>query len=89
MRNALVSGIGGLVIGHIGWLIAISLAINTTAIDRWVLVVAAGSLLIGGVSLALGWRRYREQSNVRAAFLLCLPIAPILLSLIVLGVTYL
>lgn len=78
-----------MVIGHIGWLIAISLAINTSTIDSWVLVVATASVVLGAASLAMGWRHYQQQAGVWAAFLLCLPILPILMSLVVLGVTYL
>jgi hypothetical protein len=50
------------------------------------------SLIVGAASALLGrraWRRKDRKSEIWAAFLLGLPISPVLLSLIVLGVTYL
>jgi predicted phage tail protein len=84
-----VAGIGGLVVGHILWLAGISLAVATSSIADWVLVVAAISFVLGGVAAWLGWRDYQRKSEVRAAFLLALPISPVLFSVAVLGVTYL
>ena len=89
MRAIWVAGIGGLVVGHILWLAGISIAIATRTVSSWVLVVAAVSMVLGAVAVAMGWRSYRHKSEVWAAFLLALPISPVLLSLIVLGVTYL
>jgi len=89
LRAIWVAGIGGLVVGHILWLAGISIAIATRTVSSWVLVVAAVSMVLGAVAVAMGWRSYRHKSEVWAAFLLALPISPVLLSLIVLGVTYL
>ena len=90
MRAAIwVAGIGGLVVGHILWLAGISLATATTTISTWVLVVAAASIVVGAVAAWFGWRAYRRKSEVSAAFLLTLPVSPVLLSVAVLGVTYL
>ena len=89
LRTTVVAGIGGLVIGHILWLIAISIAIATTSVSRWVLIVTSVFVAISVITLVQGWRMYRKQSDVWAAFLLCLPISPVLLSLSVLGITYL
>lgn len=50
------------------------------------------SLAVGALSGLLGWRAFRGKSltgEIWAAFLWGLPISPVLLSLIVLGVTYL
>lgn len=47
------------------------------------------SFLVGGGVGWLGWRSYQRKSEVWAAFLLALPVSPVLLSLIVLGITYL
>ena len=85
LRTTVVAGIGGLVIGHILWLIAISVAIATTSVSRWVLIVTSVFLAISVIMLTQGCRMYRRESNVWAAFLLCLPISPVLLSLSVLG----
>ncbi len=88
-RAIWVAGIGGLIIGHMLWLAGISVAIATRTVSDWVLVVAAASLVVGIVAGLLGWRAYRRRSEVWAAFLCALPISPVLLSLVVLGVTYL
>lgn len=88
-RAIWVAGIGGLVIGHILWLAGISFATATATVSTWVLVVAAVSIVVGGVAGWLGWRAYRGKSEVWAAFLFGLPISPVLLSLVVLGITYL
>jgi cytochrome bd-type quinol oxidase subunit 2 len=84
-----VAGIGGLVVGHILWLAGISIAIATRSVNSWVLVVAAISIVLGAVAAALGRRSYRQKSEIWAAFLWTLPVSPVLLSLCVLGVTYL
>ena len=90
MRAAIwVAGIGGLVVGHILWLAGISVAIATTTISSWVLVVAVTSFVVGAIAAVLGWRFYNRKSDVLAAFLFALPISPVLLSVAVLGVTYL
>jgi hypothetical protein len=88
LRAIWVAGIGGLVIGHILWLAGISLAIATQSVSSWVLVVAAVSFVSGAVAAYFGWRCYQRKSEIWAAFLWALPISPVLLSLTVLGVTY-
>jgi DNA segregation ATPase FtsK/SpoIIIE-like protein len=84
-----VAGIGGLVVGHILWLAGITAATSTATVSSWVLVVAATSFVLGGIVAALGWHAYRRKSDVWAAFLWGLPVAPVLFTLVVLGVTYL
>ena len=88
-RAIWVAGIGGLVVGHILWLAGISIAIATSSISTWALVVAAVSFVVGGVAAYVGWRCYQRKSEVWATFLWLLPVSPVLLSLTVLGVTYL
>jgi hypothetical protein len=88
-RAIWVAGIGGLVVGHILWLAGISIAIATRTVSSWVLVVAAVSFVAGAVAAYIGWRSYQRKSEIWAAFLLALPVSPVLLSLTVLGVTYL
>jgi hypothetical protein len=89
LRAIWVAGIGGLVVGHILWLAGISMAIATRSISSWVLLVAAVSFVVGGIAVYLGWRSYKRKSDIWAAFLWALPVSPVLLSLTVLGVTYL
>jgi uncharacterized membrane protein YGL010W len=89
LRENVVAGIGGLLIGHILWLIAISFAVATTTVNAWVLVISAVCLVVGAILGWLGWIYHRRKASAKAAFLWCLPIAPVLLTLCVLGVTYL
>ncbi|MGE2689310.1 hypothetical protein [Mycolicibacterium pulveris] len=89
MRAIWVAGIGGLVVGHILWLAGISLATASSTVSTWVLVVAAASFVLGAVCGVTGWQAYQRKAEVRAAFLCALPLSPVLLSLVVLGVTYL
>lgn len=88
-RAVIVAAIGGLVIGHILWLIAISLAINTSDVPFWVLIVSGVIIVLAAAVAALGWRAYRRKDQVWTAFLWSVPVAPVLLTLTVLGVTYL
>jgi hypothetical protein len=89
LRATIVAGIGGLVIGHILWLIAISLAIATTTVNSWVLVIGAAVVVVSAVAFLASWRLHRNKSYVGSTFLWCLPVSPIVFTLIVLGVTYL
>jgi MFS family permease len=89
LRATIVAGIGGLVIGHVLWLIAISLAIDTTSVSTWVLVVSAVCLVVAVIAGLLGRRFHERKAYAKAWFAWCLPMAPVLLSVIVLGVTYL
>jgi hypothetical protein len=89
LRAAVVAGIGGLIIGHILWLIAINFAVATTTVNAWVLVISAACLLLAVVFGLLGRRFHQRKASAKAAFLWCLPVAPVLLTVCVLGVTYL
>ena len=89
LRATVVAGVGGLIVGHILWLIAISLAISTTTVERWVLIAAAVIGVLSAAALVVGRRRYQQKSYVGAALLLCLPVSPVLFTLAVLGVMYL
>ena len=88
MRATLIAGLGGLIIGHMLWLTAISFATKSTTVNAWVLVIAAGSLAIAVAGGLLGRMFYGRKAFTKAAFLWCVPISPILFSLSVLAVTY-
>lgn len=88
MRATVVAGVGGLIIGHMLWLLAISFASATTTVNAWVIVIGACCALLGLAGGWLGRTYHRRKAFAKAAFLWCLPISPVLLSLIVLGVTY-
>jgi len=89
VRAQVVAAVGGLVIGHILWLLAITVAINTSDVSFWVLIVSAVIIAVAiGIGL-LGLRSYRRKDQVWTAFLWALPVAPVLMTVAVLGVTYL
>ncbi|TPG31532.1 hypothetical protein [Mycolicibacterium hodleri] len=89
MRATIVAGLGGVIIGHMLWLTAISLATKTTTVNAWVLVVAAAAFGLAVAGGLLGRMFYGRKALAKAAFLWCLPISPLLFSISVLAVTYL
>jgi hypothetical protein len=89
LRTTVVAGLAGLTIGHVVWLIAVSVALLTTTVNVWVLIIAAASGALAVVAGLLGWAYYRARATAKAVFLWCLPAAPVLLSVVVLGATYL
>ena len=88
MRATVVAGLGGLIVGHMLWLLAISLATKTTTVNEWVLVVAVGSLVLAVAAGLIGRIFYGRKAFGRAAFLWCLPVSPVVFSISVLAVTY-
>jgi hypothetical protein len=89
VRATIVAGLGGLIVGHMLWLLAISLATKTLTVNAWVLVVAAGSLLLAIAAGLIGRTYHGRRAFAKAAFLWCLPISPLVFSISVLAVTYL
>ncbi|MCI4673618.1 hypothetical protein [Candidatus Mycolicibacterium alkanivorans] len=87
--STIVAGIGGFVIGHILWLVGISIATSAYRVNFWVLILAVMIAVAAGAVGWLAWRMYQRKRLVWAAFLACLPISPVIFTLIVLGVTYL
>lgn len=89
VRSVIVAGIGGLLLGHILWLILISLATGSASVGTWVLVIAV--LVVVGAAAAgyQAWQRYQRKDLVWAAFLGALPVSPVIFTLIVLGQSYL
>jgi hypothetical protein len=88
VRATIVAGLGGLIIGHMLWLTAISLATKSTTVNAWVLVIAAASLCLAVAGGLLGRMFRRRKAFARAAFLWCVPVSPLLFSVSVLAVTY-
>jgi hypothetical protein len=88
VRATIVAGLGGLIVGHMLWLLAISLATKTLTVNAWVLVVAGGSLVLAVACWLIGRKFYGRKAFAKAAFLWCLPISPIVFSISVLAVTY-
>ncbi len=85
----MVAAIGGLVLGHIVWLLGISLATGSSSVNTAVLIVSAVLLIAAGYTAHRAWRSYQDGQLTRAAFLGGLVVSPVLFTVIVLGVTYL
>lgn len=74
------------------WLAGISVAVGSAERSTWVLIIAAISLVVGVGAGLLGWRQWKHQTpkgETWAVFLWALTVSPVLMSLTVLGVTYL
>lgn len=84
-----VAGIGGAIIGHIVWLIGISIARATPSPTPYVLLVSALFLIGAALVIQQARQRYQRKELVWAAFLAGLSVSPVLFTIVVLGVTYL
>lgn len=85
-----IAGVGGLILGHIVWLLGISLARSApSSVSTWVLGVCALFLLAAAAAFSQARHLYQRKEMVKAAFLAGLSVSPVLFTLIVLGVTYL
>jgi hypothetical protein len=89
MRTETVIGaIGGLLVGYVVWLAAITIGDDLTTVSKWSLavLVLSGALAIGGVigGLLMRWRRRYGWS----AFTFGLPVLPVALTLAVLANLY-
>lgn len=89
LRANIVAAVGGLVVGHILWLIAITLAMDMGEVSTWVLVVSGLVVLGGGAAVYFARKSQQRKNFVKSAFLWCLPVMPVLMTVCVLGVTYL
>ncbi|HUB57145.1 MAG TPA: hypothetical protein VMB04_18520 [Mycobacterium sp.] len=82
------TGIGGVIVGYLLWLVAISIGNAVTTVSLWSLVVLVVSALFALWAVLRG-RHYRRQRNYPlASFMFALPVLPVLLSLSVLFRTY-
>lgn len=89
VKSTIVAGVSGLVLGHVIWLLGISLARRSSNSGALVMVVA-GLVLFAAVGLGyLAWQRYQRKEFQWAAFLGALPVLPMIFTTIALGVTYL
>jgi len=89
MRPLVIAGVGGAILGHILWLAGISLATRSSSVSTMVLVVSAIFVFASAAAGYLAWQKYQRGQLVWATFLACLPVSPIIFTVIVLGVTYL
>jgi heme O synthase-like polyprenyltransferase len=82
------TGIGGVIVGYLLWLVAISIGAAVSTVGVWCLVVLIVSAVFALWAVLRG-RRYRRQRNYPlASFMFALPVLPVLLSLSVLFRTY-
>ena len=65
LRPTLIAGIGGLVVGHILWLIGISIATAGEDVSFWVLILSAVIVAIATVVGYLAWRNYKREHGLR------------------------
>ncbi|WP_421842388.1 hypothetical protein [Mycobacterium sp.] len=88
INEIVVGGVGGVAVGYVWWLVAISIGDGLTTVSRWSLMV----LLLSGalaVCAAVGVVWLRRRGNYSwAAFALGLPILPVALTLAVLADIY-
>ncbi len=89
MRSVVVAAIGGLLLGHILWLLGITLATDSGSRSTIVLMLSVIFLAAAGYAIYRAWQYYQRQQWTPAAFLGGLSVSPVILTLVVLGVTYL
>jgi len=86
--DTVVSAIGGVVVGYVLWLIAISIGDDVTTVSQWSLLVFLGSIVLAVCAGVWGRRMWRRGKYLGAAFAFGLPILPVVLTLAVLTNIY-
>jgi peptidoglycan/LPS O-acetylase OafA/YrhL len=86
--DTVVGAIGGVAIGYVLWLAAISIGDNATA-GQWGPLVLLVSIVLGICAGVWGWRLRGRGKQLWAAFAFGLPILPVVLTLAVLADVYL
>ncbi|BAX90846.1 hypothetical protein [Mycobacterium shigaense] len=86
--DTIVGAIGGVVVGYVLWLIAISVAGDNATAGRWAPVVLVASAVLALVAGVWGWRLGRRGRYPWAALAFGLPTLPVILTLAVLANIY-
>jgi lipopolysaccharide export LptBFGC system permease protein LptF len=86
-RETVIGAIGGVAIGYVLWLVAISIGDNATA-GQWGPLVLVLSVVLGVGAGAWGWWLRRRDNHLWSAFAFGLPILPVALTLAVLADIY-
>ena len=86
--ETLLGAIGGVAIGYVLWLAAISVGDNATA-GQWGPLVLLISVVLGGCAGLWGWWLRQRGKPLWAAFAFGLPVLPVVLTLAVLADVYL
>jgi heme O synthase-like polyprenyltransferase len=82
------TAIGGVIVGYVLWLVAISIGDALTTVSLWSLVVLLVSAAFALWAVLRGQRLRRQRNYALASFVFALPVLPVLLSLGVLVRTY-
>jgi heme O synthase-like polyprenyltransferase len=82
------TGIGGVIVGYLLWLVAISIGDAITTVSLWSLIVLSVSAAFALWAVLRGRRLQRQRNYPLASFVFALPVLPVLLSLGVLFRTY-
>ena len=88
VSDSVVGAIGGVAIGYVLWLVAISIGDNATA-GQWGPLVLLMSVVLGICAGVWGWWLRRRGKQLWAAFAFALPVLPVVLTLAVLADVYL
>ena len=88
ISDSVVGAIGGVAIGYVLWLVAISIGDNATA-GQWGPLVLLMSIVLGIGAGVWGWWLRRRGKQLWAAFAFGLPVLPVVLTLAVLADVYL
>ena len=69
MRSAVIAGVGGALLGHILWLLGMSLATGSSSVSTAVLVVSAALLILAGLLIYHGLQGYHREQRTKAVLL--------------------
>ncbi len=83
------AAVGGVLVGYVLWLIAISVGDFFTTAGLWGPIILALSAVLALVATLWGRRVRGRGTRAVAAFALALPVLPVLLSLLVVADSYL
>ena len=83
------AGLGGILVGYVIWLAAISIGEALTTVSLWSVVVLILSAVFAVGAMLWGRRLRRRRNYPLASFVFALPVLPVLLSLAVLARSYL
>lgn len=82
------AAIGGLIIGYVSWLVAISIGEAVTTVSLWSLIVLIVSAAFALWAVLWAQRLRRRRNYALASFAFALPVLPVLLSLAVVVRSY-
>jgi cytochrome bd-type quinol oxidase subunit 1 len=86
--DTVVGAIGGLIVGYVLWLLAISIAGDNATAGRWAPMILIVSAVLGLCAAVWGWQLRRRGRHPWAALAFGLPILPVVLTLAVLADIY-